>query len=88
MSLFDNWATLSGFERDATFNNRAAFKDSEVLAAERNRRSAVFRNSNNAHLDIAYGEGERAKWDLYPAVGQAAPRNTRQKVCGTKINTV
>jgi hypothetical protein len=67
-----SWGRLSQAERDAAYNNSAAVADSARLVRERNEESAVYRAAHAGHLDLAYGDAERAKWDLYPA-GADAP---------------
>src|SRR6185295_4099427 len=74
--LFDprlNWAALSQAERDASYDNNAAVKNSAALIAERNEASAVLRASHKSFLDVPYGQRERMKVDLYPAADEAAP---------------
>jgi arylformamidase len=68
-----NWAALSQAERDATYDNNAAVKNSALLIAERNEASAALRASRNSLLDLPYGGRERTKVDLYPAADRAAP---------------
>jgi acetyl esterase/lipase len=60
-------------ERDAAYNNAAAVADSQRLIRERNEASAQFRTAHAGHLDLAYGVGDRLKWDLYPAKNLGAP---------------
>jgi arylformamidase len=68
-----NWATLPQAERDAAYDNTAAVKNSSTLIAERNKLSATLRASRKSSLDVSYGNCERTKIDLYPAVDEAAP---------------
>jgi acetyl esterase/lipase len=68
-----NWAALSQAERDATYDNNAAVKNSAALIAERNEASAALRASRRSFLDVPYGDRERTKVDLYPAADKAAP---------------
>ncbi|MEH2503128.1 arylformamidase [Bradyrhizobium sp. AZCC 1578] len=68
-----NWAALSQAERDAAYDNNAAVKDSAALIAERNEASKALRASRKSFLDVAYGDRERTKIDLYPAADSAAP---------------
>ncbi|KRR28831.1 alpha/beta hydrolase [Bradyrhizobium retamae] len=68
-----NWAALSQAERDAAYDNNAAVKDSAALIAERNEASKALRASRRSFLDVAYGNRERTKIDLYPAADSAAP---------------
>ncbi len=68
-----NWAALSQSERDAAYDNNAAVKNSAALIAERNAASETLRASRKSFLDVAYGDRERTKIDLYPAADGAAP---------------
>ena len=68
-----NWAALSQAERDAAYDNNAAVKNSAALIAERNQASEMLRASRNSFLDVPYGDRERTKIDLYPAVDKTAP---------------
>ncbi len=68
-----SWRMMSQAERDAAYNNSAAVADSQRLVRERNEQSAAFRAKHAAHLDLAFGAGERTKWDLYPSPNADAP---------------
>jgi arylformamidase len=68
-----NWATLSQAERDAAYDNNAAVKNSAALIAERNQLSETLRASRKSFLDMAYGDRDRTKIDLYPAADKTAP---------------
>jgi arylformamidase len=68
-----NWGTLSQAERDAAYDNNKAVANSPALIAARNEASARVRASRVAALDIAYGNRERTKFDLYPARDRSAP---------------
>jgi acetyl esterase/lipase len=68
-----NWAALSQAARDAAYDNNAAVKNSAALIAERNEASAALRASQKSFLDVPYGERERTKIDLYPAIDTMAP---------------
>jgi arylformamidase len=68
-----NWAALSQAERDASYDNNAAVKNSAALIAERNEASAVLRASHKSFLDVPYGDRERTKVDIYPAADRTAP---------------
>jgi acetyl esterase/lipase len=67
------WAGASQAERDQAYDNAGAVKDSPALIAERNALATAFRAAHPAHLDLAYGEGEREKWDLFPGRDPNAP---------------
>jgi arylformamidase len=68
-----DWGRMSGAERDTAYNNTAAVAASAALNAAREARSAAYRAAHRAHLDLAYGGGERNRWDLFPADDAAAP---------------
>lgn len=68
-----SWARLSQAERDAAYDNNAAVKNSAVLIEERNAASAKLRSQRPGALDVPYTQGERTKFDLYPAFDKAAP---------------
>lgn len=57
---------------DAQYNNRAAVPDHEAVIAAWQADSAAARTELKAHLDLAYGKGERARLDIFPAAGGAA----------------
>ncbi len=67
------WAAATPAARDAAYDNTRAVADSARLIAARNAASAAFRASHAGHLDLAYGAGERCKWDLFPAAKADAP---------------
>lgn len=60
------WASASQAERDRAYNNADAVADSAALMAARDAQGEAFRAAHPAHLDLAYGEGEREAWDLFP----------------------
>jgi len=68
-----DWGRMSGAERDTAYNNTAAVAASAALNAAREARSAAYRAAHRAHLDLAYGGGERNRWDLFPADDATAP---------------
>jgi arylformamidase len=68
-----NWGTMSRAARDASYNNGKAVAESATLNAARIQASQAFRAAHPGHLDLAYGPGERNKWDLYPGTDAAAP---------------
>src|SRR5262249_52991657 len=70
-----DWETMSLEERNLAFNNVAQVtpefarqKTEEWSAA-----TAKLREKRPQRLDLAYGPGERNKWDLYPASDPKAP---------------
>src|SRR5215813_12898591 len=64
-----DWITMSLEDRNLAYNNvehvgpENARKKTEGWAAA----SKTLREQRPKHLDLAYGNGERNKWDLYPA---------------------
>ena len=64
-----DWITMSLEARNLAYNNvehvgpENARKKTEGWAAA----SKTLREQRPKHLDLAYGNGERNKWDLYPA---------------------
>lgn len=68
-----DWARLSQQQRDAAYDNVGTVTDSAAQVERRNRLSAERRAKPGAMLDLAYGPGERMRWDLYPAADPAAP---------------
>jgi len=68
-----NWSALSQAERDAAYDNNKAVANSPALIAARNTASAKVRALHPETLDVAYGSGERTKFDLYPANDGSAP---------------
>jgi arylformamidase len=70
-----DWETMSLEDRNLAFNNVAHVtpefaqkKTEEWTAATRK-----LREQRPQHLNLAYGPGERNKWDLYPASDPKAP---------------
>ena len=70
-----DWITMSLEARNLAYNNvehvgpENARKKTEDWAAA----SKTLREQRPKHLDLAYGNGERNKWDLYPANDPKAP---------------
>lgn len=71
--LPEGWAGWAQKARDDAYNNTDMVADSGAQIAARNAASAAFRAAHAGHLDLAYGDGEREKWDLYPGHDAAAP---------------
>ena len=67
------WAKLDQATRDAAYNNNNAVANSAVLIEERNAAAAIARAARAGALDLPYAEGERTRFDLYPAADKAAP---------------
>lgn len=72
-ALAEGWHDWTQAMRDAAYNNTGAVTDSATLIAERNAASESFRARYPGHYDLAYGEGAREKWDLYPGPDANAP---------------
>jgi acetyl esterase/lipase len=64
---------MSRGARDAAYNNSAAVPDSAAWGKRRDEKSAAFRAARGGHLDLAYGPGERHKWDIFAGPDAAAP---------------
>ncbi|MPZ40690.1 MAG: alpha/beta hydrolase fold domain-containing protein [Rhizobiales bacterium] len=70
-----DWQTMSLTERNLAYNNVEhvgpdfARKKTEEWAAA----SKDLREKRPQHLNLAYAQGERTKWDLYPATDPKAP---------------
>ena len=90
--MMADWSRLSRAERDAAYNNSAAVADSPALNQARIDASARTRSQPGAVLDLTYGDGERQRWDLFPAADKQAPcftfihggywqRNRREDFC-------
>lgn len=67
------WATMSRAERDAAYDNSAAVSDSSQIVERWVAASTTFRGQRSQHIDLAYGPGERNKWDLFPGNDPKAP---------------
>jgi hypothetical protein len=70
-----DWETMSLQERNLAYNNRAHVGDA---VAQRHldtwtAASQQLRAAHPHHLDLPYANGERTRWDLYPASDSAAP---------------
>ena len=69
----DEWDRLSQADRDAAYDNTAAVRNSAALIAERNAASAEIRSRVPSTLDVPFADGERTRFDLYPAAASEAP---------------
>ena len=67
------WASLDQAQRNAAYDNVAAVVGSAALIEARNAASAKYREAHPRGLDIPYGPGARAAFDLYPAAKAHAP---------------
>jgi arylformamidase len=67
------WGAMTRAERNAAYNVAAAVNDSAQLTGRRASASAMLRSQRPKHLDLAYGPGERNKWDLFPGDHCNAP---------------
>lgn len=68
-----HWATLSRAERDAAYDNSAAFPDGAARVEGWTAASARLRAANAGTVDLAYGPRARNRWDLFPARDPNAP---------------
>jgi arylformamidase len=67
------WATMTRAARNAAYNNSEAVSDSSQIIDRWVAASSAVRSQRAKYLDLAYGPGERNKWDLFPADNPAAP---------------
>ncbi len=67
------WSGLDQAARDASYDNNLAVANSAALVEARNAASAAFRAAHAGTLDLPYADGERTRFDLYPAADKAAP---------------
>jgi acetyl esterase/lipase len=67
------WETMSSAARDAAYNNGAAVSESAQIIDGWMAASKRLREERPGHLDLAYGAGERNKWDLFPSADPKAP---------------
>jgi hypothetical protein len=67
------WGAMSRAARDASYNVGTAVKDSSQIVQGWVTASATFRAQRSQHIDVAYGPGERNKWDLFPGNDPKAP---------------
>jgi arylformamidase len=69
----DTWSTMTRQARDAAYNNGAAVSGSTQMVESWVAASATLRSQRPQHLDLAYGPGERNKWDVFPGADPSAP---------------
>ncbi len=62
-----DWSRMDRAQRDAAYNNTAAYSGSSDYMAALNAESAALRAARPEHLDLRYGATEREAWDLFPA---------------------
>jgi arylformamidase len=67
------WGSMTRAARDAAYNNAAAVNASTQIIDGWIAASATFRSQRSKHIDLAYGSGERNKWDLFPSDNPKAP---------------
>jgi arylformamidase len=67
------WRSMSQESRNAAYDNSAAFPDSAEIIRSWVEVSQSLRSQRSRHLDLAYGRGERNKWDLFPGGDPQAP---------------
>jgi len=58
---------------EVEYNNRRRVPDNGAYAARWQAASAAYRQTARADLDVAYGPGERQRYDLFPAPERGAP---------------
>jgi arylformamidase len=68
-----DWGTMTRAARDAAYNNGAAVSGSTEMVETWVAASAAFRLQRPKHIDLAYGPGERNKWDLFPGDNPKTP---------------
>lgn len=68
-----SWSMLDRAERDAVYDNAAAITNKNEWIRIRNEQAAAYRHANGLYLDVPYAEGDRTKWDLFPAARADAP---------------
>ncbi len=69
----NDWHTMSREQRGLAYNNSAAVADAAAILAARAQASQAFRGGGRGRLDIAYGPGERQRFDLFAAAEPGAP---------------
>src|SRR5580765_6417820 len=69
----NSWEAMTQAARDAAYNNGAAVADSAQIIERWIADSTRFRSQRSKHIDVAYGPGERNKWDLFPGSDPKAP---------------
>jgi len=67
------WWSMSQASRNAAYDNSAAVSDSAEIIQSWVEASKELRSQRSKHLDLAYGRGERNKWDLFPGGDPQAP---------------
>ena len=67
------WGSMTRTARDAAYNNAAAVSGSTQIVDGWVAASAKFRTQRAKRVDLAYGPGERNKWDLFPSDDPKAP---------------
>ena len=64
---------MSDLDYEAQYNNRRRVPEHVDITARWAAASQDYRGKAGARLDLAYGPGERHRYDLYPAAAAAAP---------------
>ena len=67
------WARMSRAARNSAYNVGLAVTDSTQIVEGLVRASAALRAQRPQHIDVAYGPGERNKWDLFPGNDPKSP---------------
>jgi arylformamidase len=68
-----DWGVMTRADRDLAYNNVAAVPDSPQIMERVIASSTTLRAQRSKHIDLAYGPGERNKWDLFPGDNPKAP---------------
>ena len=68
-----DWRAMSAAELDDAYSNLRAVPEAPEMLAGWAAASARLRASRPAGLDLPYGNGERERWDLFPAADPGAP---------------
>jgi arylformamidase len=64
---------MSHTARDAAYNVAAAVADTQQIVESLEKASAALCAQRQQHVNVAYGPGERNKWDIFPANDPKAP---------------
>lgn len=68
-----NWGGMSRDARDAAYNVVTVVADTRQIVESWVKASAALRAQRPQHIDVAYGPGERNKWDLFPGNDPKSP---------------
>jgi arylformamidase len=67
------WGRMSRAARDAAYNVVEAVADTQQIVEGLDKASAALRARRPQHVDVAYGPGDRNKWDIFPGNDPKAP---------------